>query len=524
MRMTAPSARRTRIPGIGPIAPPRVVSTVQTLPAPIGGWNQRDALSAMEATDAIILDNWVPQRGGVQLRTGFEQWGTGLSGSYVESIMPYNAVSSANSKLFASTPTIIYDVTTQGAASSSVTSMTNGRWSHVMFSNTVGNFLYLCNGADTPRYYDGSWHTTGFTGSGLTITNLDYVANHMNRLWFIEKNTVNSWYGPTSAITGTLTKFSPPFRLGGTLTALISWSRDGGSGPDDYLVFLSTTGEAALYVGTDPASADTFALVGVTKLAEPIGRRCVVTLGADVGLLTSIGVLPMSSVLGQSTSGAGQSALTNKISNAFTSSYQLASSNFGWQVIEYPKAALVIVSIPTTERSVQIQYVMNMLTGAWCSWSGINAGAFGVFNSSMFFGGNGGIVYRLNSGYVDDTASIVGTMQTAFSTLGTPMQKHFTMARPLFLSPPSYAPLINIKLDYDTSTSNLTYSTTGNPGSPWTTSPWTTSAWGAGLVPSLPWQTIDGVGVAGSIAFGVSAQSQLVFNGVDLMYQPGGPL
>lgn len=493
------------------------------MPAPVGGWNQRDALSAMDPADAITLDNWIPQRGGVQLRTGMEEWVTGLTGNYVETIMPYAGITTGTSKLFAAVPTIIYDITTQAAPSSSQTSLTNGRWSQTMFSTTAGNYLYICNGADTPRYFDGStWTNSTFTGSGLTLTNLIFVCVHQNRLWFVEKNTNNAWYAPTISIAGALTKFVPPFRLGGNLLALISWTRDGGSGPDDYLVFLSTTGEAALYQGTDPASSDTFAQVGLFKFPEPIGQRCSVALGSDVGLLTSQGLLPLSAVLGLSTSGAGQSAITNKISNAFSAAYTLASTSFGWQMIEYPKAALLIVNVPQTERSVQIQYVMNMLTGAWCSFSGWNGGCWGRFNSDMYFGGNNGKVYHLNQGYLDVSTSITATLQTAYSTLGTPANKYFKQARPLFLSPPNLAPEVSLKVNYDTSLTNLTYASTTDPGSPWDTSPWDTSSWGVASVPSLPWQTIGNVGVSGSIAFGISSQSQLTFNGVDVMFELGG--
>lgn len=50
------------------------------IPAPVGGWNARDAFDKMEATDAIKLVNWVPRGGYVQTRGGFGTFQTGLGG------------------------------------------------------------------------------------------------------------------------------------------------------------------------------------------------------------------------------------------------------------------------------------------------------------------------------------------------------------------------------------------------------------------------------------------------------------
>ncbi|MDP3938406.1 MAG: hypothetical protein Q8R92_09740, partial [Deltaproteobacteria bacterium] len=161
-------------------------SQIVTLPPPVGGWNARDAVSEISAVktsfqqaEALVLDNWLPTAGGIQVRGGYTEHGTGLTGDYVESLMPYHPAT-GTAKMFAATPTIIYDVTTSGAGSSSQTGLTNGRWSHVNFSTAATRVLYICNGEDTPRYWNNtSWTNSTFSGSGLTLTNLDYVHAHL---------------------------------------------------------------------------------------------------------------------------------------------------------------------------------------------------------------------------------------------------------------------------------------------------------------------------------------------------------
>ena len=46
------------------------VSGSQSFPAPVGGWNARDALAEMKPTDAIYLDNWFPRTSYVEIRGG----------------------------------------------------------------------------------------------------------------------------------------------------------------------------------------------------------------------------------------------------------------------------------------------------------------------------------------------------------------------------------------------------------------------------------------------------------------------
>ena len=46
------------------------VSTTRTKPAPVRGWNARDAIASMNEADAVTLDNWFPSAADVMLRKG----------------------------------------------------------------------------------------------------------------------------------------------------------------------------------------------------------------------------------------------------------------------------------------------------------------------------------------------------------------------------------------------------------------------------------------------------------------------
>ena len=47
---------------------------VVSRPAPIGGWNARDALANMPATDAVTMTNWWPTPGLVTVRNGYTKY------------------------------------------------------------------------------------------------------------------------------------------------------------------------------------------------------------------------------------------------------------------------------------------------------------------------------------------------------------------------------------------------------------------------------------------------------------------
>src|SRR5512147_3304658 len=89
-------------------------SKVVTIPAPYGGWNARDSLTAMPPTDAIRLENFIPDTQGVRTRDGYASHSTGV-GTRVDSLMAYT--SPTTSTLFAASSSgKIYDVTATSTA------------------------------------------------------------------------------------------------------------------------------------------------------------------------------------------------------------------------------------------------------------------------------------------------------------------------------------------------------------------------------------------------------------------------
>lgn len=501
-------------------------NNVVRLPAPSGGWNARDAYEAMKPNHAIRLTNWVPGLLGVTMRKGNTQYATGMTDT-VETLMEYAPVNASGRKLFAAAGASVFDASAAGAVgAASLTGMTSAAYQHTMFTTSAGSYLYIVNGADAPRHYDGSaWATPAITDA--TPANFITVTAHKNRLWFAEKNRLDAWYLPTSSIAGAATKFplGPLCKLGGSLTAIGTWSRDGGDGADDLFVAVTSEGEVIVYQGTDPATASTWSLVGVFRIARPLSRRCFVKAGADLGVLTVDGPVSLGQVLPAAGSVQRRATLTDMISDAFRLAYSIAPSDSAWSIIEAPSEGLIIMNVPSATAGTTSQYVMSADTGGWADWTGINAVCLGLFNDEIYFGKAGGIVSKYGDTYSDDGTPITATLQTAFVALKGVEEKRYTMARPIMQGPAGYEPSFVVRTNYDISPADVSAVTvvTGD-GAEWDVAEWDVASWYSNAVPITRWQSVSGIGSVASLAFSIATDIEMTLQGVDLMFDAGGPL
>jgi len=237
-----------------------------TFPAPVGGWNARDSLAAMDAKDAVYLVNWEPFTTDVRIRKGNSPHSSGMIGQ-VETLMVYSGPTS--NKLFSATNTgRVYNTTTvddyltteageyllteddnqliveSSNNSLDLSGLSNGRWQYINITTAGGSYLEAVNGADKAIIYDGTtWHRDG-DGSPYDITGVDSAAcvqinSHKGRTWLIENNSLKTWYLAVGALGGAATAFdlTSVAQMGGYVVAMATWTIDAGYGMDDMAVF-----------------------------------------------------------------------------------------------------------------------------------------------------------------------------------------------------------------------------------------------------------------------------------------------
>ena len=506
---------------------------VESVPAPVGGWNARDSIANMEPTDAIQLDNLVPTVSSCVLRGGYSKWATGLSGK-AQTLMNYAA--GGTTKLYAITSAgSLYDVTASGAVgTAAVTGLSGGYWEYVNFATTGGNFLYSVNstgGVDKPILWDGaSWERVdGASSHAVTGIDTKLLANitvFKNRIWFIERNTLKAWYLPTSQVGGAAQYIDlrGVAKFGGHIVDLDTWTIDAGYGIDDNLVFITSMGEVIIYRGTDPSNASTWSLTGVWKLGSPIGDRAMMKYGGDLLILTYDGLIPMAQAL-QSSRLDPRVALSNKIQGAITEATTQYGSHTstGWQIFYTAKNNAVWVNVPVQD-DLQEQYVMNTITQSWCRFTGWGAYCWETFNDDPYFGGNGFVAKAWTTDYKDNLLPIKTTALQAFNYFGSRgVKKYFTRARPTLFTDGTPAVNIGMNVDFNMAGIPTPVELTDLPSAGlWGSGLWGSAVWGGGMSVQNNWQGITGLGYCGGIVLTSATNSvQLEWASTDVVFQRG---
>lgn len=422
-------------------------------PAPIGGWNSVKPLSAMEPTEAVVMDNFFPRPAYCELRGGSSSFATGMTGNG-KTLAVYNGITGIN-KMFCATASGVFNVSAAGAVGAAVAARTDGKHQWKMFGDGTNNYLIMLNGVDKPLYYDGTtWLAVdGATSpalTGIATTELIGVAVHKSRLIFIAKNSLAWWYLSAGVAGGALTKFdlSGVAQKGGYIMAADTWTVDAGNGPDDRLVFITSEGELIVYAGTNPSSSTSWGLVGTYRIGKPLGRKCMIKIGSDMIILTQNGAYPLSVIL-QDTGINYANAYTVKIQPSFLDAAQKYGTNYGWSSTVYPLESAVLVNVPVAEDGLHYQYVINTQNQSWCRFVGWNAEDFVVFNDVLYFC-KGTSVYKAWTGKNDDGANITGYIKTAFSYFGAPGQlKKFKLYRPVFSTSGAIPILSDMDVDFN---------------------------------------------------------------------------
>lgn len=492
------------------------------IPAPVSGWDTDTDEPELPETHARVFDNWMPRGISVRIREGYSEWVTGGS-TKVETLMAY--ASPSGTALFAAAGASIYDVSTNGALGSAVVgSLTSARFSYTNLTNSAGAFLYICNGADQPRYWNGvAWAVPSLSLTTYADTDIIFVNAFKERLFFLFGQSLDFGYLATQAISGTVANFplGAVFNYGGHLIAMGSVSLDGGAGIDDNAVFLTSQGEIAVYQGTNPGDAAAWSLVGTYYVGEPIGDRPLVELGDDLGIITTAGLVSVKRVMATS---AQQSAPLSDIITTGWQDLAIAGKAFdGWEATFYPARNILIVNTPTSASTAE-QIVRYRQTGGWGHFTGWDFACFEVSNGQLYAGGFDGVIYKVFDGYDDNGADITAAFSIRWTKMGRPEHKTLLEAHVVITAVTRAVVRLIARTDFRSTPALRAWPTsTITNALIWGTGIWGTNVWGGQDLSASRWRAISGEGHAVSIVLEArSNQSPLDVNGINIRYKIGG--
>lgn len=428
----------------------------------------------MSSGYATSLINLFPTTSEVALRAGAADHSTGYAG-LIKDLLSYNPATGAP-KLFASNDSGIYDATAAGVHGA-VQSIGSSGYVRSLNYRTVGSsWLLVVNGVDDLRRFNGTvWDSIAsfpVVGGGTLLTNrISNLAAFKRRIFFTESGTTDVYSLPLDSVAGSVNPFplGAQFDKGGSVVAIGTWTIDGGAGPDDRIVFLSSKGQAAVYSGVDPTDPNNWSLVGRYDLAEPLGRDPFIKYGGDLLYLSRTGLYPFSQSL-QSTTIA--SAISDNIRDAFIKAGANYATNQGWCVAIDQPNSLLIVNVPVTTLGFSIHFVMNLVTKAWTQFQDWNAFCFRYHNGQLYMGSARG-VGKAFVGLSDFGASITGTGKVAPDYLGRRgTNKKISLIRPVI----KISGVASVEMAVDTDFRNDAQfgptSFTSGGGATWDTSVW----------------------------------------------------
>lgn len=476
-----------------------------SFPAPVAGLIANRSLAFPGAgklpPGAAVLRNWFPTASGIVLRRGSMTRVSTGSTKDIRALWSY--VNASNERLFAATDDGIWDVTTSTAVSSGRT-ITSGDWIVTQFATAGGVFLVGVNGADDGWTYDGATFTT-ISLTGVLSKNLAYVWAYKQRLYFVEKNSLNVWYLPVDQIGGTVTKLplGGVFAQGGSIVWGHTWSGDssGDGGLSEQNVFVTSEGEVAVFQGLSPDDAATWGKVGIYRIGRPLGKRAFIRAGGDLLIATSVGFVSLAEAARRDLAALGAAAVSYPIEDAWRAAVGTYGTD-GWSCETWAEGTMILVAPPPGIKS-PVVYVANSNTGAWCEFTGWRATALRAWQGRIFFGASAGVVKEAWVGGSDDGAAYVGQFMPLFDDFGAvAARKVAQMVRVLWRSALLAAPSVVARFDYDMTFSAPPAGAQPSGDNLWGVGQWGVATWGGGGAKKAEdrWFSVGGSGDKISVA------------------------
>lgn len=507
---------------------------VTTLVAPTNGLNLKDPFLTLAPQDALTLNNFIARPQGCETRAGYRKHVSGLGGAVV-TLMEFQSLDPTQSKLFACVGNKFFDVTNSAESPTPMVDdngSVDGDWNYIMFSGATENYLCCVNPSggywtydETNGWVDRTANLTGFTG------NPGDIAAWKNRLFITANGTNKVYYLGVAAIQGTASEldFGPLMKHGGSVQAINNWTLNAGLDIDDYFVVFGSMGDVLVYQGTDPDDVATFAIKGVWYAGRPpVGSRFYHEYGGELFVLTELGLLPLSKMVNGMVADS-YSVMSARIQPALSAQFTTLLNTPYWEVGLADGNDLLVVKAPRST-TIYSQWVMNIATGAWSTFTGMPINTWTSYNSVMYFGDEEGNIYTGLVGDrdgvdIDGTGgeNVRCTLQGGFNTFGSSANlKLFDLVRPIFISsaPPGVAVQINI--DYLQNNIYSYPSFNDIDEALWDSAIWSQSSWVSGTDTYAAWAGVQGLGYYGSLKMAVEGKAGTSYISANVMYKPGG--
>lgn len=359
-----------------------------------------------------------------------------------------------------------------------------------------GETLTGDQGGDATASSDATFLAAGVTFPAgfetMTTADFSYVFVYKQRLFFLQKESLDAWYLPVDQVGGELTRLplGGVFDKGGSLVFGATWSNDSGNagGLSEQCIFVTTQGEVAVYQGLSPDQANTWSKVGVYQIGIPLGPKAWIRDGGDLIIATSIGYIRMTEAIRREAAALGPYAVSYPIETAWNDAVSLRSEP--WHCAIWAAKQMAVVALPTQNNEAPEMFLANVRTGAWCRRTGWDGTCVLVFQERLFFGNEDGEVMEANITGSDDGAAYTGSCVPLFSHLDAPASLKITeMIMPMGMSPVNLRVQATMLSDFRETLPVQPIASVVRGGAEWGNANWGEFTWGdsRALLPRRQW-------------------------------------
>lgn len=248
-------------------------------------------------------------------------------------------------------------------------------------------------------------------------------------------------------------------------------------------------------------------------------------------MLTAAGAVQMSKVVqGVATQDLYENALSRNIQTSLRRILNQLNYVPDWELHNVSVLQALFIVVPASGSVPAQQYIMNLITGAWCRYS-LPARCFGIMNTGVYFGGDDGSVYQFNVGAKDAVKmdgtggkTITGSFFTAYNYLGDPStNKHFKLLRPIFQSGSKVSYITKLNTDFDILSQAATPPVLSSSDGPsyWDIDIFDDAMWSASNTTYAPWVGTLGLGYCAALLMKIVNNGAVQFVAVSVVYETG---
>lgn len=358
-------------------------------------------------------------------------------------------------------------------------------------------------GGEAEASSDGAFLSPGITFpedfKSLSTADLSYVFVYKQRLFFIQKESMDAWYLPIDQIGGALERLplGGIFEKGGSLVFGTTWSNDSGNagGLSEQCIFVTNQGEVAVFQGLSPEQAATWSKVGVYQIGIPRGPKAWIRDGGDLIIATSIGYVRMTEAIKREAAALGPYAVSYPIETEWNRAVALRTDP--WHCAIWAAQQMAVVAIPTQNNEPPAMFLANVRTGAWCRRKDWDGTCVLVFKERLFFGSHDGRVVEANVTGTDEGKPYTGTIVPLFSHLDSPSAlKISEMIMPMGISPTNVDVQATMLADFRENIPPPPPASYVSAGSEWGNAVWGGFTWGDSRMsaPRRRWTAATGYG------------------------------